>query len=82
MEKSGEAPEAPVTRPWRDLSWRGICSGMSAPDAAPIARRAHVESARNAPIGPHNCLRAKGWVIAPAPRGGGAKKGAGGHPRR
>lgn len=66
MEKSGEAP---VTLPWR-----GIRSGMSAPDAAPIARRAHVESARNAPIGPHNCLRAKGWVIAPAPRGGGAKK--------
>lgn len=27
MEKSGEAPEAPVTVPWR-----GVCFGASAPD--------------------------------------------------
>lgn len=91
MEKSGEAPEAPVTfhgaayalgqaRP--TLLWRGIRLLVLAAFAAPIARRAPPESARNAPISPHDRPRAKGWVITPAPRGGGAKKGAGGHPRR
>ncbi len=76
MEKSGEAREAPVTRPWRDLSWRGIRLLVLAAFAAPIARRARVESARNAPAGPHDHSRAKGrgrqkgcrWSPAPLMR--------------
>lgn len=74
MEKSGEAREAPVTVPWRGLSWRGIRLLVLAAFAAPIARRARVESARNAPAGPHDHSRAKGWVIAPWPKGGAPKR--------
>lgn len=62
MEKSGEAREAPVTRPWRDLSWRGIRLLVLAAFAAPIARRAPPESARNARVRPHDRPRAKKGV--------------------